>query len=69
MTPDSPSAILHRTPWRPSVAVKSNGLYITLDDGRVLLDATGGAAVVCIGHGHPVVLQAMKDQIDRITCK
>ncbi|KAI0629355.1 PLP-dependent transferase [Trametes polyzona] len=59
------SSILHRTPWVPPVATSAEGSYITLEDGRKLLDAVGGAAVACIGNGHPVVTQAIKDQVDK----
>ncbi len=31
-----------------------------------MIDGSGGAAVACLGHGHPHVVQAMKDQIDRL---
>jgi adenosylmethionine-8-amino-7-oxononanoate aminotransferase len=34
--------------------------------GRKYLDASGGAAVSCLGHGHPDVLAAMHAQIDRL---
>jgi len=30
------------------------------------IDASGGAAVSCLGHGHPDVLAAMHAQIDRV---
>lgn len=63
-----PSSILHRTPWRPPIAESAKGSYVTLEDGRVLLDAVGGAAVACIGNGHPDVVQAMKDQVDKVSC-
>jgi adenosylmethionine-8-amino-7-oxononanoate aminotransferase len=36
------------------------------DTGKEYLDASGGAAVSCLGHGHPDVLQAMHAQIDRL---
>ncbi|KAI0730609.1 PLP-dependent transferase [Earliella scabrosa] len=62
-----PTAIFHRTPWRPPVASSANGIYITLEDGKTIIDAVGGAAVACLGHGHPVVKQAMKDQIDKMS--
>ncbi|VDB99883.1 unnamed protein product [Peniophora sp. CBMAI 1063] len=61
---ERPTAILHRTPWRPPVASKAQGMEITLEDGRVLLDAVGGAAVACIGMGNERVKQAIKDQVD-----
>ena len=63
-----PTAILHRTPWRPPVARSAEGSYVTLEDGRVLLDAVGGAAVACIGNGHPEVVNAIKEQVDKVSC-
>ncbi|KIL69369.1 hypothetical protein M378DRAFT_184532 [Amanita muscaria Koide BX008] len=59
--------ILYRTPWRPPVAVSGEGIYLELEDGRKVIDAVGGAAVSCIGNGHPKVVQAMKDQIDKLS--
>lgn len=64
-----PTAILHRTPWRPPVASSAEGIYVTLEDGTKIIDAVGGAAVSCIGNGHPVVKQAIKDQVDKVSCK
>ncbi|KAL1723093.1 pyridoxal phosphate-dependent transferase [Schizophyllum commune] len=63
---DRPTHILHRTPWRPPVATKAEGLTITLEDGSTLIDAAGGAAVVSIGHGHPKVIEAIKDQAEKV---
>ncbi|MEH6583159.1 MAG: aspartate aminotransferase family protein [Halioglobus sp.] len=48
------------------VAVKGDGVYIIDSDGKRYLDASGGAAVSCLGHSHPRVIQAIKDQIDQI---
>jgi adenosylmethionine-8-amino-7-oxononanoate aminotransferase len=48
------------------VAVAAQGVTITDSQGRQYLDASGGAAVSCLGHGHPDVLAAMHAQIDRI---
>ena len=64
-----PTSILHRIPWRPPVATSANGIYITLDDGRTMIDAVGGASVACIGNGHPEVMAAIKDQVDKVCCK
>ena len=64
-----PSAILHRTPFIPPIATSGQGSYVFLDDGRKLLDAVGGAAVACIGNGHPEVVKAIKDQVDKLSCK
>jgi Aminotransferase class-III len=67
--PPKATAILHRTPWQPPVAVSGQGIYITLEEGREVIDAVGGAAVVCIGNGHPVVQEAIKEQVDKLACE
>ena len=69
LPPPRPTSILHRTPWQPPVAVSGKGIYITLEDGRQVIDAVGGAAVACIGNGHPVVCEAIKEQVDKLACK
>ena len=43
-----------------------NGLYLTLSDGRKILDATGGAAVSAIGHGNNRVRDAIVKQIEKV---
>ena len=48
------------------VAVSGQGISITDQNGRVYLDASGGAAVSCLGHGHPDVIAAMHRQIDQL---
>lgn len=63
------SAILLITPSQPPVAVSGRGIYITLEDGREIIDAVGGIAVACIGNGHPVVREAVKNQIDKLACE
>jgi len=50
----------------PPVAASGRGVFITDAAGKQYLDASGGAAVSCLGHGHPDVLAAMHAQIDRI---
>lgn len=69
MTVHKTTSILHRTPLAPPVAVRAEGIYIELEDGRRIIDAVGGAAVTSVGHNHPKVLQAIKDQVDRMSCK
>jgi E3 ubiquitin-protein ligase TRIP12 len=63
-----PTALLHRTPWRPPTAVAASGLTITLEDGCELLDAAGGAAVTCLGHGHPAPIAAIREQAGVMSC-
>ncbi|MBE7418652.1 MAG: aspartate aminotransferase family protein [Ideonella sp.] len=59
--------ILHRQIGRAlPVAAAGAGCTIVDTDGRRYLDASGGAAVSCLGHGHPDVVAAMHAQIDRI---
>jgi adenosylmethionine-8-amino-7-oxononanoate aminotransferase len=48
------------------VAVGGRGIEITGSDGKVYIDASGGAAVSCLGHGHPAVNAAIKAQLDRL---
>jgi adenosylmethionine-8-amino-7-oxononanoate aminotransferase len=48
------------------VAVAGEGVELIDADGKRYIDASGGAAVSCLGHGHPAVLAAMHDQLDRI---
>ncbi|MDP3085690.1 MAG: aspartate aminotransferase family protein [Rubrivivax sp.] len=47
-------------------AVSGQGLTLTDGSGHTYLDACGGAAVSCLGHGHPDVLAAMHAQIDQL---
>ncbi|XDF33459.1 aspartate aminotransferase family protein [Paracidovorax avenae] len=54
---------LHQT---PPVAVAAQGMTIVDAGGRRYLDASGGAAVSSLGHGHPDVIAAMHAQIDRL---
>ena len=61
------SHILHRQlRGNYPVAMSAQGCWITDSAGNNYLDASGGAAVSCLGHGHPDVLAAMHAQIDRI---
>ena len=48
------------------LAVGGHGIRIVDDQGREYIDASGGAAVSCLGHGHPDVLRAMHAQIDQL---
>ncbi len=59
--------VLHRSlQHTPPVAVAGRGIHLFDRDGKAYLDASGGAAVSCLGHGHPDVLAAMHAQIDRL---
>jgi adenosylmethionine-8-amino-7-oxononanoate aminotransferase len=60
--------ILHRTIGGSlPVAVSGKGIEIVDAAGNRYLDASGGAAVSCLGHGHPVVTAAVHEQLaDRL---
>src|SRR5207249_5662051 len=61
------SHVIHRNLRAiPPTAVGASGIEIVDRDGRRYIDASGGAAVSCLGHGNPDVLAAMHAQIDRI---
>jgi adenosylmethionine-8-amino-7-oxononanoate aminotransferase len=60
--------ILHRQINNPyPVAVGGEGVTVIDSEGRRYIDASGGAAVSCLGHQHPDVLAAMHAQLDRLT--
>jgi adenosylmethionine-8-amino-7-oxononanoate aminotransferase len=61
------TSILHRTigPTYP-LAETGRGLVIRDSDGKGYIDASGGAAVSCLGHSHPDVLAAMHEQLDKL---
>ena len=48
------------------VAVAGDGCYIIDETGKRYLDGSGGAAVSCLGHNHPVVIDAIKSQLDQL---
>ncbi len=59
--------VFHRhTQQSYPVAHSGEGCYIIDGEGRRYLDASGGAAVSCLGHDHPAVIQAIKDQLDHL---
>ena len=59
--------LLHRSiHTQMPVATAAQGITITDSAGRSYIDASGGAAVSCLGHGHPDVIAALHEQVDRI---
>ena len=45
------------------VAVRGAGIEIVDRDGKRYIDASGGAAVSCLGHSHPRVIEAVRRQV------
>jgi adenosylmethionine-8-amino-7-oxononanoate aminotransferase len=59
--------VLHRqTGHAYPVAAEGKGVIIRDASGKEYIDASSGAAVSCLGHSHPDVLAAMREQIDRL---
>ena len=59
--------VLHRQIGQPyPIAVSGQGVFIRDSAGNDYIDASGGAAVSCLGHSHPDVLAAMREQLDRL---
>jgi adenosylmethionine-8-amino-7-oxononanoate aminotransferase len=48
------------------IASGGQGIEIIGSDGKAFIDASGGAAVSCLGHGHPAVNAAIKAQVDKL---
>ncbi|RXF72821.1 aspartate aminotransferase family protein [Hansschlegelia zhihuaiae] len=61
------SRLLHRSAaGAPPVAIGGEGVELIDAEGRRYIDASGGAAVSCLGHGHPDVISALHAQLDRL---
>src|SRR5437660_10995390 len=58
------SQVLYR--YTPLVIEHAKGSYLYTVDGRRYLDFASGIAVTNLGHGHPEVIRAAKDQLDRL---
>ncbi len=50
----------------PPKAVGGEGVWLIAENGHRVLDASGGAAVSCLGHQHPRVLAAMERQAAKL---
>lgn len=61
------SRILHRRIHGDlPIAVGGRGIEIFDISGKAYIDASAGAAVSCLGHGHPTVTEAIKVQLERL---
>ncbi len=58
------SAVLHRNLLEPPrMAVSGEATWLIDASGKRYLDASGGAAVSCLGHSHPAVIAAVQHQV------
>jgi len=61
------SHVLHRHCHTPLATVaRGDGVYLFDTNGKQYLDASGGAAVSCLGHSHAGVRAALHKQIDQV---
>jgi adenosylmethionine-8-amino-7-oxononanoate aminotransferase len=59
--------VFHRYPKHDlPLAVGGEGPYLIDAAGKRYIDASGGAAVSCLGHGHRKVIAAIKDQVEHM---
>jgi 4-aminobutyrate aminotransferase-like enzyme len=64
------SQVFHRHCHKPlPVAVRGEGAYLFDKSGKAYLDASGGAAVSCVGHSNPRVRAAIHQQVDQLVNK
>ena len=61
------SRILHRSLRdTPPKAIGGEGVWLIAENGHRVIDASGGAAVSCLGHQHPRVLAAIERQMSKL---
>jgi len=61
------SHLLHRVAATvPPFAARGEGIRLFDAEGRAYIDASGGAAVSCLGHQHPAVIAALHKQLDAL---
>jgi 4-aminobutyrate aminotransferase len=58
------SQVLYR--YTPLVIDHAQGSYLYTVDGRRILDFASGIAVTNLGHGHPEVIKAAHEQLDKL---
>ena len=50
----------------PPLALSGEGCYLFDASGKRYFDGSGGAAVSCLGHGDPEVIEAVKIQVEKL---
>ena len=59
--------VFHRhTSARPPIALRGEGIFLIDAEGRRYIDACGGAAVSCLGHGNAEIAAAIAEQSARL---
>ena len=60
------TALLHTYNRRPVVFERGEGVWLFDTDGNRYLDMLAGIAVCCLGHAHPVLTEAIREQAGRL---
>jgi len=60
------AALMTSTKTSPIAAKSARGVWVEDVDGNTFLDLTAGIGVVNVGHSHPKVVAAVKDQADKM---
>lgn len=58
---------MHTYARKPVMFVEGHGMTLTDDSGRTYLDFVSGIGAVNLGHSHPAVVEAVREQIGRLT--
>jgi len=61
------TATAHNYAPLPVVVAEARGAWVTDVDGRRYLDCLAGYSALNFGHGHPVLLRAAREQLERVT--
>ena len=61
-----PNPIFYITEENKPMAESAKGIYITADDGKSYMDAASGAIVCQLGHSHPKLIEAIKNQVSEL---
>ena len=57
-------SVFYRSPGHQyPVGMRGEGVYLYDSTGKQYLDGSGGAAVSCLGHGNPDVIEAIREQV------
>ncbi|MFA5514175.1 MAG: aspartate aminotransferase family protein [Sphaerochaetaceae bacterium] len=64
---DNESSAVSYSKGMPMAIAKGKGATIEDVDGNIYIDMFSGAGVMALGHGHPEVLKAAHEQIDKVT--
>ena len=58
--------VMHTFGRSPVEFVSGRGMVLTGDDGREYRDFLAGIGVCCLGHGHPAVVNAVREQAEKL---